>query len=236
MDSNPGGPPPLQFDTAVPRVTPSEGVSHQRSRARCVSAESPRILRRQRAVGLRLVPRAAGPVAETPRSWGVFAEPARSASARPSPGRLALLRRHRDHQLRDRPRRDCDRLHGGVDRSQGRRRPRRTTIPGAGDRVDVLGRGSGLHAAGVPAAGEGREAEPAQASTPTPRSPPRHADPDDGDDRAGHSAVLAILLGFSFALPVLVIVGSLPGGLISARDHRLRHAAGVADDRRRRAR
>jgi hypothetical protein len=46
---------------------------------------------------------------------------------------------------------------------------------------------------------------------------PANADPDDGRARRiGFGFVVAMLLGFTFVLPVMAIVGSMPSGLISA--------------------
>ncbi len=46
---------------------------------------------------------------------------------------------------------------------------------------------------------------------------PANADPDDGGGRRiGFGFAVAMLLGFTFVLPVLAIVGSMPSGLISA--------------------
>jgi hypothetical protein len=51
---------------------------------------------------------------------------------------------------------------------------------------------------------------------PVPAEPPQPASTPPADDDVNLPGVVAYLFGLSFALPVLMIVGSLPGGLISA--------------------
>jgi hypothetical protein len=65
---------------------------------------------------------------------------------------------------------------------------------------------------------EDEKKEQTQASTTTERTEPAApATPAEPEDTAVNvPVVLAILLGFSLALPVLAVVSSLPGGLISA--------------------
>ena len=59
MDSNPGGPPPLQFDTAVPSIAPIGLITAQGvTCAVCRRAMLDEVLRRQRAIGVRWVPQA----------------------------------------------------------------------------------------------------------------------------------------------------------------------------------
>ena len=103
---------------------------------------------------------------------------------------------------------------------EGCRGPRRTTVPGAGAGADVLGGWSGVHAPHVQANAKEEDATGKEKST----RPPRRAPTADHRDRriegdGSHDGLRLVVLqsfGFSLALPVLSVVSSLPGGLISA--------------------
>ena len=171
MDSNPGSNAPLQFDTAIPRVTPSaistaQGVACalcQRTipdqyydvngQSVCDGVPEPARTADRDAAQLGSV-----------RRGGVVR--ARRRHRRCDP----LLRRHRHHRTSrsvSSPSRSDSWSGGRSGRVPG---PRRTTVPGAGAGADVLGGWSGVHAAHVQAArrGEREGASAAATATPTP--------------------------------------------------------------------
>ena len=137
MDANPGGNAPLQFDTAIPRVTPSAVSTAQGAPpARCVSARFPSSTSMSTDS-----PCARGAGARSHRSrntteLGSVRLLGFSASAPPSsvPSSITRSSLSRISRLVSSPSRSATCRVGGP---QGRRGPRRTTVPGAGAGADI---------------------------------------------------------------------------------------------------
>jgi hypothetical protein len=210
MESNPGGPPPLQFDTAITRVTPSAGVACTLCQRAIpdeyfdVNGQSVCTSCRTQLVQM----------AETPRSWGVFAKAglfglgaaiagailyyAVIAITNFEIGIVAIAIGYMVGWA----------IHKGAGGRGGRR-------------FQVLALVLTYWAVGLAYTpltfqqiGEAEKKEQAQTATREP-APALSEQGAEGESAVNIPLALGILFGFSLALPVLAVVSSLPGGLIS---------------------
>jgi hypothetical protein len=215
MDSNPGGPPPLQFDTAVPQVTPSAiGAMQGVACAMCQRAIADEYFDVNGQSVCDSCRAQLAQMAETPLGWGLFAKAAIFGLGAAIAGAILYYAviAITDFEI------------GIVAIAIGYMvgwAVRKGTGGRGGRRFQVLALVLTYWAVGLAYTpitfkqlaeedttqqAQGQEAN-ASAPALTPAESP--AEP------VNIPVVVAFLLGLSLALPVLVVFGSLPGGLIS---------------------
>lgn len=215
MDSNPGGPPPLQFDTAVPIAQPS-GIPTAQGVA-CAACQQPVINEYFDVNGQSVC---AGcrtqleQLAQTPRGWGLFVKAGLCGLVAAILGAILYYAviAVTDFEI------------GIVAIAIGFMvgwAVRKATANRGGRRYQVLAVVLTYWAVGLaytPLTFQQLTAEDKteQAQRTEAAEPAAAASPDDVSAAVSIPMVLAILVGFSLALPVLVVFGSLPGGLLSA--------------------
>ena len=216
MDSNPGGPPPLQFDTAVSSVAPS-GVTSQGVTCtvcqRAVSDEYFDVNGQSVCDGCRTQ---LAQLAQTPRSWGLFVKAGVFGLA------AAILGAVLYYAVIAITNFEIGIVAIAIGYMVGWA-IRKATANRGGRRYQVLALVLTYWAVGLAytpltfqqlAEEDKDKKEQAQKATDT--TAPAPAEPQDEATAINIPMVLAILVGFSLALPVLIVVGSLPGGLLSA--------------------
>jgi hypothetical protein len=215
MDSNPGGPPPLQFDTAVPSAAPADVITAQGVTCtvcqRAVSDEYFDINGQPVCDGCRVQ---IAQLAETPRSWGLFVKAGLFGLVAAILGAILYYAviAITDFEI------------GIVAIAIGYMvgwAIRKATANRGGRRYQVLALLLTYWAVGLAYTpltfqqlAEEDKKEQAQKAADT--AAPASAQPPDEATAINIPMVLAILVGFSLALPVLIVFGSLPGGLLSA--------------------
>jgi hypothetical protein len=215
MDSNPGGPPPLQFDTAVPSIAPSGVITAQGVTCavcqRAVSDEYFDVNGQSVCDGCRTQ---LAQLAQTPRSWGLFVKAGLFGLVAAILGAILYYAviAITDFEI------------GIVAIAIGFMvgwAIRRATANRGGRRYQVLALVLTYWAVGLaytPLTFQQLVEEDAkeQSQKATDTAAPAPAESPDEATPINIPVVLTILLGFSLALPVLVVFGSLPGGLLSA--------------------
>lgn len=215
MDSNPGGPPPLQFDTAVPSVAPSGVITAQGVTCtvcqRAISDEYFDVNGQSVCDGCRTQ---LAQLAQTPRSWGLFVKAGLFGLVAAILGAILYYAviAITDFEI------------GIVAIAIGYMvgwAIRKATANRGGRRYQVLALvltywAVGLAYTPITFQQLAKEDTKEQAQTATETAAPAPAESPDEARAINIPVVLAILLGFSVALPVLVVFGSLPGGLLSA--------------------
>jgi hypothetical protein len=215
MDSNPGGVPPLQFDTAVPSVAPSGVITAQGVTCtvcqRAVSDEYFDVNGQSVCDGCRTQ---LAQLAQTPRSWGLFVKAGLFGLVAAILGAILYYAviAITDFEI------------GIVAIAIGYMvgwAIRKATANRGGRRYQVLALVLTYWAVGLAYTpltfqqlADKDKKEQAQKATDT--ATPAPAESPDEATAINIPMVLAILVGFSVALPVLVVFGSLPGGLLSA--------------------
>jgi hypothetical protein len=215
MDSNPGGPPPLQFDTAVRRVTPTDvmttpGVTCATCQ-RAIADEYFDVNGQSVCTSCRTQ---LAQLAETPRSWGLFAKAALFGVGAAIAGAIlyyaviALT----NFEI------------GIVAIGYMVGWAIRTATAGRGGRrFQVLALVLTYWAVGLAytpltfqqLAEEDNKSQTQETAT-APAPEPAAETPAESDAQPINLPLaFAVLFGFSLALPVLAVVSSLPGGLIS---------------------
>ena len=217
MDSNPGGPPPLQFDTAVPSVAPS-GV---------ITAQGVTCTVCQRAIsdeyfdvnGTTVCESCHGEIArhaETPRGMGVFVKATIFGVV------AAILGAALYYAVIAITNFEIGIVAIAIGYMVGWA-IRKATANRGGRRYQVLALVLTYWAVGLAYTpltfqqlAEEDKDKKEQAQKATDIAAPAPAEPQDEATAINIPMVLAILVGFSLALPVLIVFGSLPGGLLSA--------------------
>lgn len=215
MDSNPGGVPPLQFDTAVPSVAPSGVITALGVTCtvcqRAVSDEYFDVNGQSVCDGCRTQ---LAQLAQTPRSWGLFVKAGLFGLVAAILGAILYYAviAITDFEI------------GIVAIAIGYMvgwAIRKATANRGGRRYQVLALVLTYWAVGLAYTpitfqqlAEEDKKEQAQKAVDT--AAPAPAESPDEATALNIPMVLAILVGFSVALPVLVVFGSLPGGLLSA--------------------
>jgi hypothetical protein len=214
MDSNPGGPPPLQFDTAVSTATPSSITTQGVTCAMCQRALTDEyfdVNGQSVCDGCRTQ---LEQLAQTPRGWGMFAKAGLFGLVAAILGAILYYAviAITDFEI------------GIVAIAIGFMvgwAIRKATANRGGRRYQVLALVLTYWAVGLAYTpltfqqlAEADKKEQAQTSSEAPA--PTAAESPDEATAVSIPMVLAILVGFSLALPVLVVFGSLPGGLLSA--------------------
>ena len=212
MDSNPGGPAPLQFDTAVPRITPTtigteQGVTcamcHRAIPDEYYDVNGQSVCDRCRSQLATL--------AETPRNWGVFGLAALFGLGAAIAGAILYYAviAITNFEIGIVAIAIGFMVGWAIRKGAGGR---------GGRRFQVLALVLTYWAVGLAYTPitfkqmiENDKKQKAQAAATAPTSTSESADLTTGDI----AIALAFLVGFSLALPVLVVVSSLPGGLIS---------------------
>jgi Flp pilus assembly protein TadB len=215
MDSNPGGPPPLQFDTAVPSVAPSGVITAQGVTCtvcqRAISDEYFDVNGQSVCDGCRTQ---LAQLAQTPRSWGLFVKAGVFGLVAAILGAILYYAviAITDFEI------------GIVAIAIGYMvgwAIRKATANRGGRRYQVLALlltywAVGLAYTPITFQQLAKEDTKEQGQTATDTAAPASAESPDEARAINIPVVLAILLGFSVVLPVLVVFGSLPGGLLSA--------------------
>jgi len=215
MDSNPGGVPPLQFDTAVPSVAPSGVITALGVTCtvcqRAVSDEYFDVNGQSVCDGCRTQ---LAQLAQTPRSWGLFVKAGLFGLVAAILGAILYYAviAITDFEI------------GIVAIAIGYMvgwAIRKATANRGGRRYQVMALVLTYWAVGLAYTpltfqqlAEEDKKEQTQKATDT--AAPAPAESPDEATALNIPMVLAILVGFSVALPVLVVFGSLPGGLLSA--------------------
>jgi len=215
MDSHPGGPPPLQFDTALPSIAPTgvitaQGVTCAACR-RALFDEYFDVNGQSVCDGCRTQ---LAQLAQTPRSWGLFAKAGLFGLVAAILGAILYYAviAITDFEI------------GIVAIAIGYMvgwAIRKATANRGGRRYQVLALlltywAVGLAYTPITFQQLAKEDTKEQAQKATETAAPAPAESPDEATAINIPAVLAILLAFSLALPVLVVFGSLPGGLLSA--------------------
>jgi hypothetical protein len=217
MDSNPGGPPPLQFDTAVPRDTPSAVATHGVTCAMCQRAMADEYFDVNGQSVCGSCRTQVAQMAETPRGWGLFAKAGMFGLVAAILGAILYYAviAITDFEI------------GIVAIAIGYMvgwAIRKATDGRGGRRFQVLALVLTYWAVGLAytpltfrqIADEDKKQAPASTSEPAAEPAPAEAESGDGAGAVNIPLAMAILFGFSLALPVLAVISSLPGGLISA--------------------
>ena len=215
MDSNPGSPPPLQFDTAVPSDAPFAVITAQGVTCtvcqRAVSDEYFDVDGQSVCDGCRTQ---LAQLAQTPRGWGLFVKAGLFGLV------AAILGAILYYAVIAITNFEIGIVAIAIGYMVGWA-IRKATANRGGRRYQVLALVLTYWAVGLAYtpltfqqfADEDKK-EQAQKATDT--AAPAPAEPPDEATAMNIPLVLAILVGFSLALPVLVVFGSLPGGVLSA--------------------
>ena len=218
MESNPGGPPPLQFDTAAPSIASSGTLTTQgvtcTTCQRAIADEYFDVNGQSVCEGCRTQ---LAQLTQTPRSWGLFAKAGVFGVVAAILGAILYYAviAITDFEI------------GIVAIAIGYMvgwAIRKATANRGGRRYQVMALvltywAVGLAYTPITFQAMAEQDKKDQAQKVTAGASPEAAAPVTADDEAtaiSIPVVLGILLGFSLALPVLVVFGSLPGGLISA--------------------
>ena len=215
MDSNPGGPAPLQFDTAVPTLTPSTATITQGVTCavcqRAVSNEYFDVNGDSVCEGCRTQ---LEQLARTPRSWGLFAKAGLFGLA------AAILGAILYYAVIAITNFEIGIVAIAIGFMVGWA-IRKATANRGGRRFQVLALVLTYWSVGLAYTPltfqqivEKNKKEQTQGSTPAPA--PAASESPDETSAVSIPMMVAFLVGFSLALPVLVVFGSLPGGLLSA--------------------
>ena len=214
MDSNPGGPPPLQFDTAVPQVTPSAvGTMQGVACAMCQRAIADEYFDVNGQSVCDSCRAQLAQMAKTPRGWGLFARAGIFGLGAAIAGAILY------YAVIEITNFEIGIVAIAIGYMVGWA-VRKGTGGRGGRRFQVLALVLTYWAVGLAytpitfkqlAEADKKQEVEAQstASAPAPNSGESHAEP------VNIPVVVAFLVGFSLALPVLIVFGSLPGGLIS---------------------
>lgn len=215
MDSNPGGPPPLQFDTLVPRVTPSDVSTAQG--VTCASCQQA-ITSEYFDVNGQSVCNACKAqlehLGQTPRGWGLFAKAALFGLV------AAVLGAVLYYAVIAITNFEIGIVAIAIGFMVGWA-IRKATANRGGRRYQVLALvltywSVGLAYTPLTFQQLAEENKKEQAQESRDAAPTAPAESSEEATVMSIPLVLAILVGFSLALPVLAVFGSLPGGLISA--------------------
>ena len=217
MDSNPGGPPPLQFDTAVPSVAPSGVITAQGVTCtvcqRAISDEYFDVNGQSVCDGCRTQ---LAQLAQTPRSWGLFVKAGLFGLV------AAILGATLYYAVIAITNFEIGIVAIAIGYMVGWA-IRKATANRGGRRYQVLALVLTYWAVGLAYTpltfqqlAEEDKDKKEQAQKATDIAAPAPAEPQDEAIAINIPMVLAILVGFSLALPVLIVFGSLPGGLLSA--------------------
>lgn len=217
MDSNPGGPPPLQFDTAVPSVAPSGAITAQGVTCtvcqRAISDEYFDVNGQSVCDGCRTQ---LAQLAQTPRSWGLFVKAGLFGLV------AAILGAILYYAVIAITNFEIGIVAIAIGYMVGWA-IRKATANRGGRRYQVLALVLTYWAVGLAYTPltfqqlvEEDKDKKEQAQKATDTAAPAPAEPPDEATAINIPMVLAILVGFSLALPVLIVFGSLPGGLLSA--------------------
>jgi hypothetical protein len=214
MDSNPGGPPPLQFDTAVPQVTPSAvGTMQGVACAMCQRAVADEYFDVNGQSVCDSCRAQLAQMAKTPRGWGLFARAGIFGLGAAIAGAILY------YAVIEITNFEIGIVAIAIGYMVGWA-VRKGTGGLGGRRFQVLALVLTYWAVGLActpitfkqlAEADKKQEVEAQttASAPAPNSGEPPAEP------VNIPVVVAFLLGLSLALPVLIVFGSLPGGLIS---------------------
>jgi len=215
MDSNPGGPPPLQFDTLVPRVTPSDVSTAQG--VTCASCQQA-ITSEYFDVNGQSVCNACKAqlehLVQTPRGWGLFAKAAVFGLV------AAILGAVLYYAVIAITNFEIGIVAIAIGFMVGWA-IRKATANRGGRRYQVLALVLTYWSVGLAytpltfqqLAEENKKEQVQESRDAAPAAPPESSEE---ATVLSIPIVLAILVGFSLALPVLAVFGSLPSGLISA--------------------
>ena len=215
MDSNPGGPPPLQFDTAVSSVAPSGVITAQGVTCtvcqRAISDEYFDVNGQSVCDGCRTQ---LAQLAQTPRSWGLFVKAGLFGLV------AAILGATLYYAVIAITNFEIGIVAIAIGYMVGWA-IRKATANRGGRRYQVLALlltywAVGLAYTPITFQQLAKEDTKEQAQKATETAAPAPAESPDEATAINIPVVLAILLAFSVALPVLVVFGSLPGGLLSA--------------------
>jgi hypothetical protein len=214
MDSNPGGPPPLQFDTAVPQVTPSAvGTMQGVACAMCQRAIADEYFDVNGQSVCDSCRAQLAQMAKTPRGWGLFARAGIFGLGAAIAGAILY------YAVIEITNFEIGIVAIAIGYMVGWA-VRKGTGGLGGRRFQVLALVLTYWAVGLAytpitfkqlAEADKKQEVEAQttASAPAPNASEPPAEP------VNIPVVVAFLLGLSLALPVLIVFGSLPGGLIS---------------------
>ena len=171
--------------------------------------------------------------AETPRGVGRFLIAGAFGFGAGLVGAADLLRGYRDRASRDRHRRHPNRIHGRLRRAQGCWRTRRPALSDSRRRAHLRVSRARLHADGHPRpSSTPHRLDGGQQQGACPPAPLTKTDKAAAPPSAGKFFLaLALLAGFVAALPVLVVIGLFPSGLIRRVDHLHRDETSLEDDR-----
>lgn len=215
MDSNPGGPPPLQFDTLVPPVTPSEvGTAQGVTCAMCHQAIATEYFDVNGQSVCNVCKSRLEHLGQTPRSWGLFAKAALFGLV------AAILGAALYYAVIAITNFEIGIVAIAIGFMVGWA-VRTATANRGGRRYQVLALVLTYWSVGLAytpltfqqLADENKNAQTQESRDATPAAP---HEPAEAPRAVSIPRVLAVLLGFSLALPALVVMGSLPSGLISA--------------------
>ena len=214
MDSNPGGPLPLQFDTAVPRVTPSAiGVMQGVACAMCQRAIADEYFDVNGQSVCDSCRTQLAQMVETPHDWGLFAKAGLFGLGAAIAGAILYYAVIAITNF------EIGIVAIAIGYMVGWA-VRKGTGGRGGRRFQVLALLLTYWAVGLAytpitftqlAEEDKKPQTEAQATASAPAATPAEA----SDEPVNIPLVFALLFGFSVALPVLVVFGSLPGGLIS---------------------
>ena len=215
MDSNPGGPPPLQFDTAVPQVTPSAvGTMQGVACAMCQRAIADEYFDVNGQSVCDSCRAQLAQMAETPRGWGLFAKAGIFGLGAAIAGAILY------YAVIEVTNFEIGIVAIAIGYMVGWA-VRKGTGGRGGRRFQVLALVLTYWAVGLAYTPvtfkqlaeedttQQEQAQEANASAPALNPAESPAEP------VNIPVVVAFLLGLSLALPMLVVFGSLPGGLIS---------------------
>jgi len=220
MDSNPGGPPPLQFDTAVPRVTPAEATATQGVTCticqRAISTEYFDVNGQSVCDSCRAQ---VAQLAETPRSWGVFARAGLFGLGAAIAGAILYYAviAITNFEIGIVAIAIGYMVGWAVRKGAGNRGGRRFQVAALVLTYWAVGLAyTPLTFQQIAEEEKKEQAQEAPAGGSDAAASPAPDGPADEPRAVNIPMVLAILLGFSLALPVLAVISSMPGGLISA--------------------
>jgi hypothetical protein len=214
MDSNPGGPPPLQFDTAVPQATPSAiGIMQGVACAMCQRVIADEYFDVNGQSVCESCRTQLAQMAETPRGWGLFAKAGIFGLGAAIAGAILYYAVIAITNF------EIGLVAIAIGFMVGWA-VRKATSGRGGRRFQVLALVLTYWAVGLAytpitfkqlAEEDRKQQTEAQATASAPAATPIEST----DEPLNIPIVVVFLLGFSLALPVLVVFSSLPGGLIS---------------------
>jgi hypothetical protein len=218
MDSNPGGPPPLQFDTLVPRVTPSDlGTPPGVTCAVCQQAIASEYFDVNGQSVCNACRSQLEHLGQTPRSWGVFAIAGLFGLGAAIAGAILYYAvvAITNFEIGIVAIAIGYMVGWSIRKGAGGRGGRRFQVLAVVLTYWAVGLAyTPLTFQQIAEDGEKQRTATETAAPATPVTAPGES-PDPAQS-VNLPLALGILFGFSLALPVLAVISSLPGGLISA--------------------